>query len=112
MTPEERQKQVDEGNRAREALGRRIGRLAGEAIEGWRTCSVRACRRNKRCSSDSLACIAKQRRENPRVPTPEETSQSIHELRLMLDARRAELREQTQEQEAAQEVMPWRKPGK
>ncbi len=35
----------------------------------------------------------------------------MHELRLMLDARLAELRGKAGEDEAAKEAMPWRKGG-
>ena len=98
-----------QGERDREARWRRIYHIMGDAIEGWRTCSVLTCRRNKRCSDDSFACIEKKRRENTRVFTPEESSQSIHELRLMIDARLAEFRGQAVEDEKAEEAMPWRK---
>ena len=96
--------------RERDARWRRIYHVMGDAIEGWRTCSVRTWRRNKRCSDDSFACIEKKRRENTRILTPEESAQSMHEL--MLNARIAELRGQAGEDEKAEEAMPWRKRGK
>ena len=104
MTPGEQAMQ--ERNREREATWRRIYHVMGDAIEGWRTCSVRACRRYRRCSSDSFACIQKKRRENAGRMTPEEQSQSMHEFRLMLDARLAELRGQALADEAARPAMP------
>jgi hypothetical protein len=111
MIHDEKEMQEQERKREKEAIWRKINRTIGDAIEGWRSCSVRACRRSQRCSSDSFACLAKKRRENAGRMTPEEQSQSMHELRLMLDARRAELRWQARGEEAADEAMPWRKRG-
>jgi hypothetical protein len=44
--------------------------------------------------------------------TPAQQSQSMHELKLMLDARLAELRGQARAEEAADEAMPWRRRGR
>ena len=115
MTPEEKQMREQEEQdrkREREAIWRRINRTIGDAIEGWRTCSVKVCRRRHQCSSDSLVCLLKKRRENAGLMTPEQQSQSMHELKLMLDARLAELRGQARAEEAADEAMPWRRRGR
>ena len=109
MTPEERLLDAQQRQREREAIWRKINRTIGDVIEGWRSCSVGACRRSHKCSSDSFACLAKKRRENAGRMTREEESQSMHELRLMVDARLAELRGQAREEEAANAAMPWRK---
>jgi hypothetical protein len=107
MSAQEQQEQDSERDRAASWL--RINRAIGDAIEGWRTCSVRACRRSRRCSSRSFACLAKKRRENAGRMTPEQESQSMHELKLMIDARREELRAQARAGEAAEVAIPRRK---
>jgi len=109
MTPEERQLEAQQRQREKDAIWRGIYHVMGDAIEGWRSCSVKACRRNRKCSSDSFACLEKKRRENEGRMTPEEQAQSMHELRLMVDARLAELRGQARAEEATVEAMPRRK---
>lgn len=100
---------MEDRKRYDEKMWRGIYRKMGDSIQGWRSCSVKACRRRRQCSSDSFACIEKRRREDTRVFTPEEQAQSLHELRLMLDARLAQVRGQTRVDEEADAAMPWRK---
>jgi hypothetical protein len=66
-----------------------IFRKMSDVVDGWKRCDNRTCRRKKRCCGDAQACRDDGR--PARTFTQEERAKAMHDLRIMLEKRRAEV---------------------
>jgi hypothetical protein len=64
-------------------------RKMSDVVDGWSRCDNRMCRRKKRCCGDAQACRDDGR--PARTFTQEERAKAMHDLRIMLERRRAEV---------------------
>jgi hypothetical protein len=66
-----------------------IFRKMSDVVDGWSRCDNRMCRRKRRCCGDAQACRDDGR--PARTFTQEESAKAMHDLRMMLEKRIAEV---------------------
>jgi hypothetical protein len=64
-------------------------RKMSDVVDGWTRCRNTTCRRQRRCRGDARAC--RDDGSPSRTHTPEERAKAMHELRIGIEKRKAEL---------------------